>query len=455
MLINADARLIPLADQSVNCVVTSPPYWGLRDYGTATWSGGDPACDHSPSIEEIKRAVMEKSGLGGAHATQEESARSRMMLCHACPECGAARVDRQIGLEPTPEEYVANMVTVMREVWRVLRDDGTLWLNLGDSYAGSGPGWQKDSRSSIPRKWLDECRPGGTAGRPANYISSRQSNGLKPKDLVGIPWRVAFALQADGWYLRSDIIWAKPNPMPESVRDRPTKAHEYIFLLSKSPRYYYDADAIREPARDWGDRDRTNMRNGTTDPRLKHHGLEDGDFSERGRNRRDVWTISTEPYADAHYATFPIALVTPCILAGTSQKGVCPICGKPWKRIMERTGFPEPEYQGDDLEPLRKTNNDADRRRALSGERHAKWKQLHPDREMGWYPTCTHNAEPVSAIVFDPFVGSGTVGEVCRNTQRRFVGLDISLKYLTEQALPRAERKTAPETLNDLPLFTL
>jgi DNA modification methylase len=215
--------------------VTSPPYWGLRDYGE----------------------------------------------------------DGQIGLEHTPDEYVTRLVEVFREVRRVLRDDGTLWLNLGDSYAGSGAG-------------------GGTSGDLAHHMTNiamsnrpttNKLHGIKSKDLVGIPWRVAFALQADGWYLRSDIIWAKPNPMPESVTDRPTKSHEYVFLLSKSARYYYDADAIREgdTARASGNKTRV---------------IADGS----GRNARSVWTITTKPYAEAHFATFPPELPERCIKAG-SQEG--------------------------------------------------------------------------------------------------------------------------------------
>ena len=238
-------------DGFIHTVVTSPPYWGLRNYG----------------------------------------------------------VEGQFGLEKSPEEYVRRMVEVFREVRRVMRDDGTLWLNLGDSYIGSGCG------------------------------GSSEVGGLKPKDLCGIPWRVAFALQADGWYLRSDIIWNKPNPMPESVTDRPTKSHEYIFLLTKSPDYFYDAEAIKEPAKDWGSRDRRGQErfeNGVMPGGAPHTGLTDGDFSSRGRNKRSVWTITTKAFSEAHFATFPEDLIEPCILAGTSQRGVCEGCGAPWDRVLER-----------------------------------------------------------------------------------------------------------------------
>ena len=259
MLIQADARSLPLDDQSVQCCVTSPPYWGLRDYG----------------------------------------------------------IDGQLGLEPTPEEYVANMVAVFREVRRVLKDDGTLWLNLGDSYAATG----KSGGGDQGRRWEDH---GADTEGPRGGKWSPAPPGLKPKDLVGIPWRVAFALQADGWWLRSDIIWAKPNPMPESITDRPTKAHEYIFLLSKSARYYYDADALRSPYKpETFDRYSYPMQN--TAPQARQP---DGNMSQRGKNRtkgpnelgcniRTVWTIATQPYPDAHFATFPEEIPRRCIKAGS------------------------------------------------------------------------------------------------------------------------------------------
>jgi len=312
VLINADARHIPLKNEIVQCIVTSPPYWGLRDYG----------------------------------------------------------VEGQIGLEPTPELYVQQLTEIFREVRRVLRKDGTLWLNLGDSYAGSAQGWGKKGQcagqkqktnagSSLERYLLD---------RPPNYISSRQPNGLKPKDLVGIPWRVAFALHADGWWLRSDIIWYKPNPMPESVRDRPTKAHEYVFLFAKSRKYYYDADAVKEECAS-GPSDIKKMIEGKDRIGGKHKGLSDNlnkassatrigrkraVGSPEGRNRRSVWTIATQPYKGAHFATFPEKLVEPCILAGSRPQD----------------------------------------------------------------------------LILDPFAGTATVGRVCLKYQRRFVGLELKLDYI-------------------------
>jgi DNA modification methylase len=298
-------QLATLPDGCVQTCVTSPPYWGLRDYGTAEWEGGDAGCDHRHQL----------GGEGKASAKQNTSAGTQS-LCYRdiCAKCGARRIDRQIGLEPTPDEWVAKMVAVFRDVRRVLRDDGTAWVNLGDSYSTNNPPGRRDAEREYGRS---ETQDGSFDwGRSARKTSA----GLKPKDLVGIPWRLAFALQADGWWLRSDIIWAKPNPMPESVTDRPTKAHEYVFLLSKRARYYYDADAVREPGRDWGERDRSNSKHNTEGMRAAgqrpHTGLKNGDATA-GRNLRTVWTIPTHPFPEAHFATFPPKLVEPCIKAGS------------------------------------------------------------------------------------------------------------------------------------------
>lgn len=250
----ASMRSMPA--KSVQCCVTSPPYFGLRDYGH----------------------------------------------------------DGQIGLEQTPDEFVAKLVEVFREVWRVLKDDGTVWLNLGDSYARTGGTDRKVSATATV----------GSTRNTMNQMSDRTQTapaGLKDKDLIGIPWRVAFALQADGWYLRQDIIWHKPNPMPESVKDRCTKAHEYIFLLTKSPKYFFDSEAMKEPAMSPGNRivtiDEKTLPGGK-------HGIAGARASGvvrlgggETRNRRSVWTVATRPYKGAHFATFPPDLIRPCILAGS------------------------------------------------------------------------------------------------------------------------------------------
>ena len=299
-VLNGDCRdvLATLPDESVNCVVTSPPYFGLRDYG----------------------------------------------------------VDGQIGLEPTPAAFVAELVAVFREVRRVLRDDGTLWLNLGDSYAGS---WGAQSRGEAPGA-ASKLSGGQVYAAPKTTHTGRVKHtpGLKPKDLMGVPWRVAFALQDDGWYLRQDIIWAKPNPMPESVQDRCTKSHEYVFLLSKSARYHYDADAIAEPvtastvarlAQDVEAQEGSSRVPGKTNGTMKAVGRAAGNKSHKyvdqyeaeaseqhrtkaglmkvadvaydTRNARSVWNIATQPFSEAHFATFPPELAERCIKAGCPQGG--------------------------------------------------------------------------------------------------------------------------------------
>jgi site-specific DNA-methyltransferase (cytosine-N4-specific) len=294
-----DARdvLPTLPAESVDCIVTSPPYWGLRDYGTATWVGGDTACNHLNTNWD--RSLLDDGGR-----------RDRITPMRAtCTHCGASRVDSQLGLEATPEQYVANLVAVFRELRRVLKPTGTAWLNLGDSYNGVGRGEKANGLQVAAR-----------------ITTQTTVSGLKPKDLVGIPWRVAFALQADGWWLRSDIIWSKPNPMPESVTDRPTKAHEYLFLLTKSARYYFDQEAVREATSpNW------RYNGGAPMPELGEHRLTDGARGHqaqrtyevaKGANLRSVWTIATRPYPGAHFAVFPPELPERCIKAGCPQDGV-------------------------------------------------------------------------------------------------------------------------------------
>ena len=264
-LIQGNAKSLPLADGVIQMCVTSPPYFGLRDYG----------------------------------------------------------VNDQIGLEQTPNAYVAELVAVFREVWRVMKDDGTLWLNLGDSYAAS----QSNNGGYSNKSTLSGFSRPDTKGRQANETGIRRklAHGVKPKDLIGIPWRVAFALQSDGWYLRQDIIWHKPNPMPESVRDRCTKAHEYIFLLAKSERYFFDSEAMKESATSNSSGaaasfKRSGSKRAQAIPNQSvgthREDREDVAYNET-RNRRSVWTVPTSPYSGAHFATFPPALIEPCILAGS------------------------------------------------------------------------------------------------------------------------------------------
>lgn len=328
-IIQADAReaLRELQDNSIHCCVTSPPYFGLRDYGTATWDGGSADCDHRGAPMRTKAHINENCGTG----QDGKNAEATEFFREICGKCGAKRIDRQIGLERTPDEYVDALVDIFREVRRVLQDDGTLWLNLGDSYAGSMKGIGADGQAHAGEKQQTNK---GAVGISSFRPPSAKDLNLKPKDLIGIPWRVAFALQADGWYLRSDIIWHKPNPMPESVSDRPTKAHEYIFLLSRSQTYRYDQEAIKETQADssvvrsqYGWNGRTDdgssgARTGTTFKRMAITGEKIATIPADGkRNKRTVWTVASQPFKGAHFATFPPELIEPCIKAGCPPGG--------------------------------------------------------------------------------------------------------------------------------------
>lgn len=293
------AVLKTLESESVDCVVTSPPYWGLRDYGTARWEGGDEKCDHiGDGKPNNNRNFIDKGGRLGNNSAIVGGAN--------CKLCGATKLDRQLGLEKTPEEYVAKMVAVFSEVKRVLKKEGTLWLNLGDSYNGNKTGNTETNKNPT---------------RVTNSFKKEKSDNLKEKDLVGIPWRVAFALQADGWYLRQDIIWAKPNPMPESVQDRCTKSHEYIFLMTKSPKYYFDNEAIREPFISTDKKyPAVNTKQGIY--AVSNGSNRAGGNAEDGRNKRSVWTVNTHAYSEAHFATFPEKLIEPMVLAGCPKDGL-------------------------------------------------------------------------------------------------------------------------------------
>ena len=295
-----------LPAESVHCVVTSPPYWGLRDYGTATWSGGDASCEHQKPNNNKNTTTM----TGGTDTLE-----ARHFYKKNCGICGAVRIDKQLGLEETPQQHVSKMVEVFSEVRRVLRTDGTLWLNDGDSYAARGqPG--KSNLAELGKRYSGGGHKRDTVIKPVKTVPP----GLNPKDLCGIPWRVAFALQADGWWLRQDIIWHKPNPMPESVTDRCTKAHEYIFLLTKAAKYHYDADARKESSTTpWGGV--RGFRGGMIKNDQKPTEYRNDARQREGRNRRSVWTVSTHPYPGAHFATFPPKLIEPCIMAGCPEGG--------------------------------------------------------------------------------------------------------------------------------------
>ena len=292
--------------QSARTCVTSPPYYGLRDYGTATWIGGDPNCNHR------RDSKVKPENCNTGHKNHDEMyGVGDAIYKTVCPKCGAIRQDSQIGLDETPEEYIESLVDVFRSVRDVLTDDGTLWVNLGDSYynyrPGKGQSYPKQSVSKTKQDLPDKCNKRGN-----------KLDGLKEKDLIGIPWMFAFAMRKDGWYLRQDIIWHKPNPMPESVKDRCTKSHEYIFLFSKNRKYFYDNESIKEPVKqDWGTRDRT---------KGKYHNIGSGLQPHSGltksydrKNKRSVWSVTVKPYKEAHFATYPPDLIEPCIKAGSEE----------------------------------------------------------------------------------------------------------------------------------------
>jgi DNA modification methylase len=406
-------RLADIPEGYVQCCVTSPPYWGLRDYGTGTWEGGDAACEHKP--------VSGIQGQNGQRADRRFTGEKPQGA--TCLRCGARRIDNQIGLEDSPAAFVEAMVGVFREVWRCLRDDGLLFLNLGDSYASSGK-----SRTEEQVTKNSNLQGGLCCQLSILKQQNKVTGGLKPKDLCGIPWRVVLALQEDGWYWRDAIVWNKPAPMPESVRDRCTKAWEPIFMLAKSELYFCDMETVRErglsPEMDaaeykqhlsaaeeqWYARASSVPANGKS-------GNKTGGFCPPGgRNLRNVWSLAPCPFPDAHFATFPPSLPERCIKMGTSERGCCPSCRAPWKRVTER-------------EVLRRERpNQFTKYRDVNGQ---------PDQTKagvsvqtkGWEPTCDCGEQPIPCCVLDPFSGSGTTGMVSTELGREYIGVELNPEY--------------------------
>jgi len=308
-------------DESIDCCVTSPPYYGLRDYGTGKWVGGDPNCPHQTGTYSDKTAVGTHKKFMEMNAPQVGNSH---MMKRVCTRCGAVREDLQVGLEETPEEYIERLVNIFREVKRVLKPAGTLWVNIGDTYNAVGRGRNADGTMSFSEKAQKQST---NVGSYDGEYNKKIVSTCKAKDLIGIPWMLAFALRADGWYLRQDIIWHKPNPMPESIKDRCTKSHEYIFLLAKSERYYFDYESIQEVATGYDGRADT-MHKGSEKydgvQLFASHEHERWQYKDNipVRNKRDVWSVTPSAYKGAHFATFPEELIYPMIMAGCPEGGI-------------------------------------------------------------------------------------------------------------------------------------
>jgi len=393
---NALGVLKSWPDNFIHMAVTSPPYYALRDYkiGMAVWDEPAEPCEHEWS-DYIRPA--KGGGHNGIVHKQSISPYSAVdATVHGfCGRCQAWR--GQLGLEPTLDMYIRHLVQIFRELRRCLRTDGTFWVNIGDSYAGSGKGWATGQyKDVLPRFKTGE-------------------NGIKEKDLMGVPWALAFALRADGWYLRSDCLWIKNNCVPESVKDRPTRAHEYMFLLAKSKSYFYDLDAIRE-----------SNKGEQREVAITEKGA--GTYQILGKNKRTAWTINAgtfnkygagtrTPGGVTHHAAYPEELVEPCILAGSCEAGVCAECGAPMKRKVSVDAV----ESGADEEIL----DDAPAEE--------------PKFSLGWVRGCTCATDKVvPAIVFDPFMGTGTTAVVARKYGRDFLGIDASPNFI-EAAKARLE----------------
>ena len=418
--------------ESVHCVVTSPPYWGLRDYGLEPQVWDDPGdCEHEWGDGIIThKGGKQKNEHGGQRVGRDFSAQNAVrdqsngQFCRCCNAWKGS-----LGLEPTPELYIQHIAEVFREVRRVLRKDGTCWVNIGDSYAsGKGDCFNPGGGDNSLGRHKKEA---GAHPLSRGNVSDLRKSGLKPKDLCMIPARVALALQNDGWWLRSDIIWSKSNPMPESVTDRPTRSHEYVFLLTKSAKYFYDADAVREAHKEpWrsGKKESDNPHSGRLDDPNKEQAaftVGQREYNPAGRNLRSVWTIPTQPFPQAHFATFPEKLASTCIKAGTSVKGCCPECGSPWTRIIDYKANYEKR------EPAHQPNNTPSKVDSTG------WKQ--PKREtIGWEPTCKHysayakkyGGDITPCTVLDPFAGSCRALIVAKKLGRRGIGIDLKGEYL-------------------------
>lgn len=404
-----------LPSESVQVCVTSPPYFGLRSYSTdpQVW-GGDPDHQHVWG-DAITTAYANKTGQQAMDGKvwdvgMNGPAHDRPRAAGAFCPCGAWR--GELGSEPTPALYLEHLLSIFDEVKRVLRPDGTCWVNLGDSYAGNS---QQGGGGRGATSWLKN----GKHGDADSQHRAGSAQGIPAKNLLLVPQRFAIAMQDDGWIVRSEIAWCKKASMPESVRDRPSSAWEHIWMFSKSARYFYDGDAVRQPGVEPDGRARG--------PKL----YTDGGYHRNGigsetlgtvtgsANLRNVWTIGPSPFADAHFATFPPEIPRRCILAGTSEKGACPACGAPWARVVERGANPDGILGRGNGRHIHDFNPLA--------------KGVHVDaasKHIGWQPGCScPPADPVPQVVLDPFLGSGTTAMVADRLGRDCVGIELNETY--------------------------
>jgi len=447
-LFNGDCRsMYELPDNSVQMVVTSPPYWGLRKYaGEQDLIWGDNHCEHEwgSQIETGDNRFRGVNANTGGNANPEIFAGGKA-LSQFCSPCGAWR--GAYGLEPTPELYVQHTIEILREIRRVLRKDGCVFWNIGDSYFGGGN--NRGNNSPISDKQASNFGAVGQCAEHQKNVGKHQT--IKPKDLCLIPFRVALETQRDGWWVRSVIIWNKLNPMPESITDRPTESHEYILMLTKNKNYYWDAEAVREPYTEplnrWGGPEFRNSSH-----KYIELGGHDGEQhygatsmfrkgrpvrpDESGRNLRSVWTFPTQGYPEAHFATFPEKLPELCIKAATPEVGCCSKCGKPYERIVKVVGHQVTDamkvagcnasgmYAGSEKKDYSATLSQQpseSKRRILES--------MSEVRESEWKPACNCNAEAVPSIVLDPFAGSGTTLAVAKREGRRAIGYELSSDY--------------------------
>jgi DNA modification methylase len=474
--------LAKMNPKSVHCVVTSPPYWGMRDYGTGEWEGGDEECNHQapPSGGTKASTLNAKRDENGFLSDERKSQPNNSQYKGVCKKCGAKRVDTQIGAEPLhdclgwarrdepcDQCFVCSLRKVFRALHRVLRDDGTIFLNLGDSYVSSPKG-NPGVRGNINGGKRD------TIEADAGATMDKTQCGLPSGNLCGVPWRVALALQADGWILRSDMPWVKRATMPESVKNRPAKALEYVFMLAKKQGYFCDMEAIKksgkggwssasflpDSAKDAANNGIPTAATGASRSNRSTDLVEEG----TGRNFRnaDLWFESVSPphslvgvgdeivgidcptgnYGGAHFAVFSRKFVEPFVKCGTSEKGCCANCGAPWKRIVEETVVEKKPFD-------KSARAEFDRRMDgtlgdFNGQKGLRdGYEIKETKTVGWQPGCDCGAAIVPCTVLDPFAGSATTQVVALSLGRRSIGIDLSLDYILKNQVPRIRGELA------------